>query len=95
MLVLTSLLTESTNAFGEGITAAAPEASGSYHWDGIAYLQSSVSYTFANGVGESTGGAMTPLCYLILLLGTVYVGKLWRVPMLRRLVSRPTAAAQD
>ena len=38
---------------------------------------------------------MTPLCYLLLLAGMVFVGKLWRIPALRRLVSRRAAAAQD
>lgn len=93
VFVLTTLLSEAVNAFGAGIVAADPAATGTYTWGGVSLLQSSVTFTMTDGSGNSTGGAMTPLCYLLLLAGTVLVGKLWRVPALRRLVSRRTAAA--
>jgi len=80
-LVLVSLLTETTLAFGRGVTAVDPSATGTFRSRGIRYLQSEITYTFTNGHGESVGGAMTPLCWVLLLVGTVAVGRLWRVPM--------------
>ena len=59
------------------------------------YIQSAVTYTLANGKGESLGGAWTPLVYLLLVLGTVLVGRLWRIPVAwrrRRHASGPAAA---
>jgi hypothetical protein len=49
-LVLTPLLSEATSAFGDAITAADPDATGTFTWAGIAYLQSSVTYTFVDVV---------------------------------------------
>ena len=83
-LVLTSLLAEAASAFGDGITAADPDATGTYTWAGIRYLQSSVTYTFVDGEGHSVGGAWTPLAWGLWLAGTVLVGRLWRVASVRR-----------
>lgn len=84
-LVLTSLLAEAASAFGDGITAADPHATGRYTWAGISYLQDTVTYTFVDGHGTSVGGAWTPLAWGMWLVATVLVGRLWRaLPWWRR-----------
>lgn len=80
LLLFTTFLTEATLAFGDGITARDPNATGTYRWSGIAYLQDAVTYTFADGDGEFVGGAMTPLAWVLWIAATVAVGKLWRAP---------------
>ncbi len=59
--------------------AADPEATGTYAWHGIAYLQNSVTYTFTNGHGSYVGGGFTPLFWALWIGGTVVVGRLWRI----------------
>ena len=84
-LLLIALLGEAALGFGHGITAADPHATGTFAWDGVSLLQTRVTYTFLNGHGTSTGGAMTPLAWALLIAGTVLAGRLWRVvPTLRR-----------
>jgi hypothetical protein len=84
-LFFTSFLSEAALAFGAGIRAANPCATGTYTWSGISYVQSSVTYTFLNGDGSSVGGAWTPLAWAIWVAVTVLVGRLWRlVPLWRR-----------
>ena len=41
----------------DGITAANPNATGTFTWSGIKYLQDEVTYTFVHGKGSSVGGA--------------------------------------
>ena len=92
-LIFTSLLSEAAMAFGEGITAADPHATGTFTWAGIHYVQSSVTYTYANGQGDSVGGAWTPLAWALWLIATVLVGRLWRViPVWRSRRANPTRA---
>ena len=79
VLVLTSLLTDAANAFADGLVAASPDVTGVFSWPGVAYLQSDVTYTISNGQVDSVGGALTPLAYLLLALGAVAVGRLWRL----------------
>ena len=84
-LVLTSLLSDAAIAFAHGIATANPHATGTFTWQGIAYLQSSVTYTFRNGNWISVGGAWTPVAWGLWLAATVVVGRLWRVvPTWRR-----------
>ena len=83
-LVLTSLLSEAALAFGDGITATNPSATGTFTWRGIRYLQDTVTYTFVNGKGSSVGGAWTPLAWIIWIVATVLVGRLWRVASMWR-----------
>jgi hypothetical protein len=92
-LLLTSLLTDAALAFGDGITAADPDATGTYTWDGIAYLQSSVTFTFTDGTGEWVGGAWTPLGWALWIAATIAVGRLWRVSSVWHRWRRTRAAA--
>ena len=83
-LILTSILTEAALAFGDGITAANPTATGTFTWSGIRYLQDTVTYTFVNGHGSNVGGAWTPLAWAIWLVATILVGRLWRLASMWR-----------
>lgn len=90
-LILTSIFFDAAEAFGDGILAADPDATGTFRWPGIAVLQSEVTYTVSNGDHAFVGGAFTPLTYLVLLLGTIGIGRLWRALPSRR---RPAALDQ-
>ena len=61
-----------------------------YH--GLDYLQTSVQYTFVDGSSNFTGGAFSPLAWLLLITATVLVGRLWRLPPVwrRRRAATPT-----
>ena len=91
-LLLTSLLSEAAMAFGHGITAANPTASGTFTWSGIRYLQDNVTYTFVNGEGSYVGGAWTPVAWALWILAAVLVGRLWRIASIWRR-RRSTAGA--
>jgi hypothetical protein len=84
-LLLTAVLSEAANAFGRGVAAADPGATGTFTWHGIAHLQSTVTYTFTNGSYDFVGGAWTPLAYALWVVSAVFVGRLWRAfPIWRR-----------
>lgn len=92
-LLLTSVLFDAADAFGDGILAGDPDATGSFRWPGIPFLQSEVTYTVSGGDHDFVGGAFTPLTYVLLLLGTIAVGRLWRaLPHKRRPVQVDRAA---
>ncbi len=93
VLVGTSLLTEAVIAYRDGILAANPHATGTFTWSGIAYLQTSVEYTFVDGSSHFVGGAFSPLAWLLGILATILVGRLWRLPSVwrRRRASTRTA----
>lgn len=78
LFLLTWVLGEGASAFGDGITAANPLATGTFTWAGIRYLQDTVTYTFVHGQGSYVGGAWTPLTWAIWIVVTVLVGRLWR-----------------
>ena len=78
-LILTSILTEAALAFGDGITAANASVTGNFTWRGIRYLQDTVTYTFVNGESTYVGGAWTPFAWVIWIVATIFVGRLWRV----------------
>lgn len=80
LLFATSLLFETADAFGKGVAAADPTASGMFTSTGVEYLQSKITYTFTNGDYTYVGGALTPLAYALLVLGSLCVGRLWRYP---------------
>ncbi len=83
--LLTSVLFDAADAFGDGILAGNPDAEGSFTWPGIGYLQSEMTYTVADGEQTFVGGAFTPLTYVLLAVGAILVGRLWRlVPRWRR-----------
>jgi hypothetical protein len=84
VLVGTSLLTSAALAYRDGILAANPHANGTFTWHGIGYLQTSVQYTFVDGSSHFTGGALTPLAWLLGAIATVVVGRLWRLPSVWR-----------
>jgi hypothetical protein len=84
VLVGTSLLTDAAIAYGEGILAANPHATGTFTWNGIDYLQTSVRYTFVDGSSHFAGGAFSPLAWLLWIIATVLVGRLWRLPLVWR-----------
>lgn len=91
VLVATSVLTDAAIAYRDGILAANPHATGSYTWSGIHYLQTPVHYTFADGSAQFVGGAFSPLAWLLWLIATVLVGRLWTLPSVwrrRRTASR-------
>jgi hypothetical protein len=79
-----SFFADAANAYASGIIAADPAATGSYTWGGISHLQSTVTYTFSDGDGTWTGGAFTPLFYILWIVATVLVGRLWRALPARR-----------
>jgi hypothetical protein len=78
-LILTSFFAEAAASFGSGIKAAHPDATGTFTWSGISYLQDTVTYTFINGRSSSVGGGWTPMAWIILIIATVFVGRLWRL----------------
>jgi hypothetical protein len=83
--VLTTFLSQAAAAFGDGITATIPHATGTFSWHGIRYLQDTVTYHVVDGKVSSVGGAWTPLAWIIWAVATVLVGRLWRVaPTWRR-----------
>jgi hypothetical protein len=85
VLLLTSVLFDAADAFGDGILAGNPDVEGSFTWPGVSYLQSDVTYTVTGGEQSFVGGAFTPLTWVLLIVGTVLVGHLWRaLPIWRR-----------
>jgi hypothetical protein len=92
VLVGTSLFTDAAIAYSDGILAANPHATGTFTWNGIDYLQTSVQYTFVDGSSNFAGGAFSPLAWMLLVIATVLVGRLWRLPSVwrRRRAATPT-----
>lgn len=84
VLLATSLFTDAATAYRDGILAGSPHATGSYSWSGIQYLQTSVHYTFVDGHASFNGGAFSPLTWLLWLIATVLVGRLWALPAVWR-----------
>jgi len=89
----TSLLTSAAIAYRDGILAANPHATGTFTWNGIDYLQTSVRYTFVDGSSHFAGGAFSPLAWLLWMIATVLVGRLWRLPSVWRRRRAATRAA--
>ena len=89
-LLLNFFLGEASRAFREGLTAAS--GSGTFSWDGVAWLQHAQTFTVSNGQVSSTGGTWTPLAYGVWALAVIAAGRLWR---LRRRTSQVTTPATD
>ena len=52
---------------------------GTYTWSGVSYLQSPLTFTVDQGQVDHSGGAWTPIVYVIWLAGTIACGRLWRL----------------
>jgi hypothetical protein len=78
-LLLNFFLGEAALAFQNGVTAAGPQVTGTFTGTGISYLQSPIIVVAANGHADHTGGAWTPLSYVLWVLATIAAGRLWRL----------------
>jgi hypothetical protein len=84
-LLTTFVFAEAASAYAHGVVAANHNVTGHFTWGGISYLQTTVEYTFTDGRLSQVGGAWTPLTYAVWIIGTVLVGRLWRLlPWARR-----------
>lgn len=77
-LFLNFVLSEVTNAYAQGLTTA-HTTSGGFTWSGVEYLQSPLVFTVDHGQVTHTGGAWTPMVYVLWLAGTIACGRLWRL----------------
>lgn len=77
LLVLTSILSEAALAFGDGITAAHPNATGTCTWHGIRHLQDTVTY-MSTAKAAPSAGHEHPWPGITWIAATVLVGRLWR-----------------
>jgi hypothetical protein len=93
MLVVTAVLADAANGFASGIVAANPHATGTYHWGGLSLLQSDVTAKAADGHTTLSGGGLTLAGWLLWVIITVMVGRLWRVPGTWRARARPITAS--
>ena len=78
LLVLQSLLTDAANAFADGVLTADPTFAGTRHWGGVHLLQTDVTVLFSGGTTTLRGGALSVWAWLLLALGGIAVGHLWR-----------------
>lgn len=78
LLVLQSLLTDAANAFADGVHRANPVFAGTLHWGGVHLLQTDVTISFSGGARTLTGGALSVWAWLLLAVGAIAVGRLWR-----------------
>ncbi|MFE0463191.1 hypothetical protein ACFW1A_28450 [Kitasatospora sp. NPDC058965] len=83
-LVLNFFLDEAANAYQQAIAAAGPHSDGTFTWSGVTGLQSSVTVALHQGEATRTGGAWTPLAWVLLLAGGIACGRLWRALPRRR-----------
>jgi hypothetical protein len=85
---------ETSSAFGDGISAATPNATGTFMWSGIQYVQNDVTFHFADGhLTSMVGGAWGPLSWITWLVGTIVVGRLWRLLPSRTVREENTTAS--
>jgi hypothetical protein len=92
MFVVTAVLADVANGFAAGIIAANPHATGTYHWGGLWLLQGNVIAKAAGGQTTVGGGGLTLAGWVLWVLITVMVGRLWRAPGTWRSRARPTTA---
>lgn len=92
----TTLLSELGFAFRDGLLAAQPKLTGTFAYEGLRYLQTATTFTAANGTVTQSGGALTPLAYLVMAAGAAYFGKLWRLrPRIQRRATGSAPARGD
>jgi hypothetical protein len=77
-LFLNFALSEGTNAYAQGL-ASTHAATGTFTWSGVSYLQSPLTFTVDQGQVDHSGGAWTPIVYVIWLAGVIACGRLWRL----------------
>lgn len=94
-LFFVSVSTDVAMAFRDGLVAVDPAVTGTFTTAGISGLQSEITFTLVNGEGGYVGGAMTPLCWLLMATLAVVVGRLWLIPRAwwRRRADRHAVAA--
>jgi hypothetical protein len=78
-LLFAWVLGEAASAFGDGITAANPLATGTFTGSGIQYFQDAVTYTFVHGKGSYVGGGWSPMSWAVYFIAIILVGRLWRI----------------
>lgn len=78
-LLFAWVLGEAVSAFGDGITAANPLATGTFTGSGIQYFQDAVTYTFVHGKGSYVGGGWSPVSWAVYFIAIILVGRLWRI----------------
>jgi hypothetical protein len=88
-LFLNFVLSEVSSAYTQALAAAHPAAVGTYTWSGVSYLQSPLTFTVDQGNVTQSGGAWTPIVYVVWLVGTIACGRLWR------LLNRPADLMAD
>ncbi|HWG24938.1 hypothetical protein [Actinospica sp.] len=88
-LILSFGLNEVSSAYAQGLAAAHPAALGTYTWSGVSYLQSPLTFTIDQGDVTRSGGAWTPIVYVVWVVGTIACGRLWR------LLNRPADLMAD
>ena len=91
VLVLTSVLFDAAEAFGDGVLAGNPAADGTYRWPGISLLQNEVTYTVADGDFTFVGGDFSLLTWGLLVVGFLLVSRAWRALPRRRHEARGAA----
>ncbi len=85
-LLVTSWFFEAAAAYGDGVVAGDPNATGAFTWDGFPLVQTQVEYTFTDGAYSFVGGAWSPFAYVVWIIATILVGRLWRaVPAWQRM----------
>jgi hypothetical protein len=78
LLVLQSVLTDAANAFADGVLTGNPDTSRTLHWGGVHLLQTDVTVAFSGGTTTLKGGALSVWAWLLLALGGIAIGRLWR-----------------
>ena len=90
-LLLNFALSEAANAYAQALTDA-HTTSGSFTYGGVSFLQSPLTFTVGQDGVTHSGGAWTPIVYVLWLVGAIACGRLWRaLPTPRRRQQTPVA----
>jgi hypothetical protein len=82
-LLLNFFLSEAANAYEQALVTGS-HTEGTFTWSGVTWLQSPITYVVQHDQVTHTGGAWTPLVYVLLVGGAVACGRLWRALPRRR-----------